>query len=97
MSSISLSALSTVTNEVGSGVVPASPLGRAYREGRPVAFAGAALPYIEDELSEGQVSTFLLRCSRYDIGLLDDDATRKALELLWEWLANLALFWWMLL
>lgn len=50
------------------------------RESRPVAFAGAALPYIEDELSESQVATFLQRCSRYDIGLLDSDATREALE-----------------
>ncbi len=50
------------------------------REGRPVAFAGAALPHIEDDLSDDQAATFLLRCSRYDIGLLDDDATRNALE-----------------
>ncbi len=50
------------------------------REGRPVAFAGAALPYIEDDLLEGRAATFLQRCSRYDIGLLDAAATRHALK-----------------
>lgn len=51
------------------------------REGRPVAFAGAALPYIEDRLFEGRLATFLQRCSRYDIGPLDDAASRRALEI----------------
>ena len=51
------------------------------REGRPIAFAGAALPYIEDELLQGQLATFLQRCSRYDIGPLDAAATRNALEI----------------
>ena len=50
------------------------------REGRPIAFAGAALPYIEDRLLRGQLATFLQRCSRYDIGPLDAAATRNALE-----------------
>ena len=50
------------------------------REGSPIAFAGAALPYLEDELLTGTLATFLQRCSRYDIGLLDAAATRSALE-----------------
>ena len=51
------------------------------REGRPIAFAGAALPYLEDDLLKGQLATFLQRCSRYDTGPLDSAATRSALEL----------------
>lgn len=41
------------------------------REQRPVAFAGAALPQIEDTLLSDGAATFLQRCSRYDIDRLD--------------------------
>ena len=49
------------------------------REQRPVAFAGAALPQIEDTLLSDSAATFLQRCSRYDIGRLDPRATSAAI------------------
>lgn len=50
------------------------------RERRPVAFVGAALPLIEDELFTGTESTFIQRLSRHDIGLLDGAAALAAIE-----------------
>lgn len=50
------------------------------RERRPVAFIGAALPLIEDELFTGTVSTFMQRLSRHDIGLLDSAAAFTAID-----------------
>ena len=50
------------------------------RERRPVAFVGAALPLIEDELFTGTVSTFIQRLSRHDIGLLDSAAAFTAID-----------------
>lgn len=49
------------------------------REGRPIAFAGAALPQIEGSLLADDAATFLQRCSRYDIDRLSEHATRLAL------------------
>lgn len=49
------------------------------REGRPVAFIGAALPQIEDTLLSDDAITFLQRCSRYDIDRLSPQATRRAI------------------
>lgn len=49
------------------------------REGRPVAFAGAALPQFEDQLESDDAATFLQRCSRFDIDRLAPAATRLAL------------------
>lgn len=49
------------------------------REERPVAFAGAALPLIEDTMLSDEAATFLQRCSRHDIGRLDLPATRAAI------------------
>jgi hypothetical protein len=49
------------------------------REQRPVAFAGAALPQIEDSLLSDDAVTFLQRCARYDIDQLDPNATRTAI------------------
>ena len=45
-----------------------------------MALAGAALPYLEDDLLSGPLATFLQRCSRDDIGLLDAAATRSVWE-----------------
>ena len=50
------------------------------REGRPVAFVGAALPQFEDELGSDDAATFLQRCSRYDMERLGADATRLAIS-----------------
>lgn len=50
------------------------------RERRPVAFLGAALPFIEDKLFTGSVSTFIQRLSRHDIGLLDRAAAFTAID-----------------
>ncbi len=50
------------------------------REERPVAFVGAGLPEIEDRFLSGDAVTFLQRCSRRDIGPLDDQATATALQ-----------------
>lgn len=50
------------------------------RERRPVAFLGAALPLIEDELFAGTESTFIQRLSRHDIGLLDRAAAFTAID-----------------
>ena len=50
------------------------------RERRPVAFLGAALPLIEDELFTGTVSTFIQRLARHDIGLLDSAAAFTAID-----------------
>lgn len=49
------------------------------REERPVAFAGAALPQIEDTMLSDDAATFLQRCSRHDIGRLDPLATKAAI------------------
>lgn len=49
------------------------------REERPVAFAGAALPQIEDTMLSDDAATFLQRCSRHDIGWLDLPATKAAI------------------
>lgn len=49
------------------------------REQRPVAFAGAALPQIEDTLLSDDAATFLQRCSRYDIDRLEPLATTTAI------------------
>ncbi len=49
------------------------------REGRPVAFVGAALPQIEDGLLSDNAVTFLQRCPRYDVDRLSREATRLAL------------------
>ena len=49
------------------------------REGRPIAFVGAALPSIEDGLLSGDTATFLQRCSTYELGRLDLAATRAAI------------------
>ena len=48
------------------------------REGRPVAFVGAALSQFEDELESDDAATFLQRCSRYDMERLapGSDPTR---------------------
>ena len=50
------------------------------REGRPIAFVGAALPQFEDELESDDATTFLQRCSRYDLERLSPDATRLAIS-----------------
>ena len=49
------------------------------REGRPVAFVGAALPQFEDMLESDDAATFLQRCSRFDIDRLTPAATRLAI------------------
>ena len=49
------------------------------REGRPIAFVGAALPTIEDRLLADEAVTFLQRAHRYRIGWLDETATRTAI------------------
>ncbi len=49
------------------------------REGRPIAFVGAALPSIEDSLLAGDTATFLQRCSIYEIGRLTKAETRDAI------------------
>ena len=49
------------------------------REGRPIAFVGAALPQFEDELATDDAATFLQRCSRYDIDRLDYAAASLAI------------------
>jgi hypothetical protein len=50
------------------------------REGRAVAFAGAALPQIEDTLLTDSAATFLQRCSRIDIDRIADVAVARAIE-----------------
>lgn len=50
------------------------------RERRPIAFMGAALPQLEDELESDDAATFLQRCARYDVGRLDQAATRLAIS-----------------
>ena len=49
------------------------------REQRPIALVGAALPQFEDVLETDNAATFMQRCSRYDIGRLDPEATRLAI------------------
>jgi hypothetical protein len=49
------------------------------RERRPVAFAGAALPQIDNTLLSDDTATFLQRCSRYDVDRLDHEAARTAI------------------
>ena len=48
------------------------------REGRPVAFVGAALPQIEDNLLADDAVTFLQRAARREVGRLDEAASRTA-------------------
>ena len=50
------------------------------REGRPVAFAGAALPEVEDTLLKGSEATFLQRCSRTQIDMIDSRGVARAIE-----------------
>ena len=50
------------------------------REQRPIAFAGAALPQIDDTLLSDETATFLQRCSRYDIDRLSVAAVRRGLR-----------------
>ena len=50
------------------------------RERRPIAFMGAALPQLEDELESDDAATFLQRCARYDVGRIDQAATRLAIS-----------------
>ena len=49
------------------------------REQQPIAFMGAALPQFEEALESDDAATFMQRCSRYDIGRLDSQATRLAI------------------
>ena len=49
------------------------------REQRPIVFVGAALPQFEGVLESDNAATFMQRCSRYDIGRLDPEATRLAI------------------
>ncbi len=49
------------------------------REGRPIAFVGAALPSIEDSLLAGDTATFLQRCSIHEIGRLTKAEARDAI------------------
>lgn len=49
------------------------------REGRPIAFVGAALPRIEDTLLADDAVTFLQRAARREISRLDETATRTAI------------------
>lgn len=49
------------------------------REGRPIAFVGAALPSIEDGLLAGDTATFLQRCSTHEIGRLSQTEVRDAI------------------
>ncbi|MCY3563125.1 MAG: ATP-binding protein [bacterium] len=49
------------------------------REGRPIAFVGAALPRIEDTLLADDAVTFLQRAARREINRLDETATRTAI------------------
>lgn len=50
------------------------------REGRPLAFAGAALAQIEDTLLRDSAATFLQRCSRVEIDRIPDAAIAQAIE-----------------
>jgi hypothetical protein len=50
------------------------------REGRPVAFAGAALPEVEDTLLKGSEATFLQRCARSQIDMIDPRGVARAIE-----------------
>lgn len=50
------------------------------RAERPVAFAGAALPELEDRLMAGDASTFLQRCRRHEIGNLRPSEAAVALR-----------------
>lgn len=50
------------------------------RSERPIAFAGAALPELEDRLMTGPAATFLQRCSRYEIGDLSPSDAQTALR-----------------
>lgn len=48
------------------------------REQMPVAFVAAGLPNIDDTLLQDSAVTFLQRCSRYEIGGLNEAATVRA-------------------
>ena len=50
------------------------------REGRPVAFAGAALAQIEDTLLSDDAATFLQRCSRVTIDRIPDADVAHAIQ-----------------
>lgn len=49
------------------------------RERLPIAFMGAALPQFEEVLESDDAATFMQRCTRYDIGMLDSGAARTAI------------------
>ena len=49
------------------------------REGRPIAFVGAALPRIEETILSDDAITFLQRAARRQIDRLDEAATRTAI------------------
>lgn len=50
------------------------------RSERPIAFAGAALPELEDRLMTGEAATFLQRCNRHEIGDLPMSDAEAALR-----------------
>lgn len=50
------------------------------RPERPIAFAGAALPELEDRLMAGAAATFLQRCGRHEIGSLSISDAATALS-----------------
>ncbi len=50
------------------------------RRQMPVAFVAAALPVVEDTHLDDSHATFLERCSRFRLGPLDPDETRRALR-----------------
>ncbi len=50
------------------------------RAERPIAFAGAALPELEDRLMAGEAATFLQRCHRHEIGNLSISEAEVALR-----------------
>ncbi len=52
----------------------------ARRRQRPIAFAAAALPFIEDTHLADANMTFLQRCARARLGPLDEEETRVALR-----------------
>ena len=49
------------------------------RAQQPVAFVGAGLPRLLTDLMSGDAATFLQRCHRLDVGLLDITVTRQVL------------------
>ena len=49
------------------------------RAQKPVAFVGAGLPRLLDDLMSGDAATFLQRCHRMEVGPLDITATKQVL------------------